>query len=509
MAEDPEPDQTSAIRPLPSAIAKPLVVGILWAWLLFLTLTHYNAKSPYSYGWAIFGEKSIHLNGAVVNPDALDLQGVFMFFFEAAPQWWDRAQNLSLPTHAFAASIVAGYVRSYLGANYIVNFLFAAICALAAVNLADKFAIKRSAALLALLTVFTLPIYVEYLGQPMHYIVGPAASFLIVMSLIAMAPADVRNPWIAGLATGLMTLNYDPYVFLGAMVVWFLFISRFASVWGYVAYVIAGALPRIIWYQFLRWHSHGTMTKHLRQTFVDPVVNGWKEFAQHPFDNALMPFAATHAGADVALHQVIVLVHWPLLAVCVYLLIRQRPKMHPLIALLPVFFVLEQLAAAAFDWEQNPRRAIPVAFAFSIAWVWLANRVWHLKRWRAAFALLFALNAVLALGDTLFKNPVMAYIHTGQAIRGAPSEPMRIQKMRLDTTSMPALMQDERPIIWNDLGRARVAKDRRMIFAATQIYQAMLLAALFWLCARAKILPRWSPVAVVAIWAISVAARFR
>lgn len=490
-------------------LPKWLVVGILWGWLLLLTLTHLNAKSPYSYGWAIFGEKSGYLNGAVVNPDSHDLQWAFMFFFEAQPPWWERAQNLSLPTHAFAASIVAGYVRSYLLANYIANFLFAAICALAAVNLADKFGINRAAALVALLTVFTLPIYVEYLGQPMHYVVGPAASFLIVMALLGLSPDDARKPWIAGLATGLMVINYDPYIFLAAMVAWFLFVSRFASVWGYVAYIVIAALPRLVWHQFLRLYSHGTMTKHLHQTFTVPVIDGWKEYVRNPIDNVLMPFVTSHVGIDVALHQIISLVHWPLAAVCLYLLIRYRPKIHPLVALLPLFFFLEQIVAAAFDWEQNPRRAIPVAFAFAVAWVWAAHRTWDLKRWRVAFVALFVLNAVLAFGDTLFRNPVMTYIHTGQAIRSAPSEAMRIQKMRLDKESMPALLKDEQPIIYNDLGRIRLHRDHRPVFVATQCFQALLLCALFWLCSRGKILPRWTPIAIAAIWALSVVARFR
>lgn len=485
------------------------MVGTLWAWLLFLTLTHHNAKSPYSYGWAILGEASLHFKGAIVNPDAADLELPFLFFYEAHPQWWERAQNLSLPTHAFSTSIVAGYVRSYLAANYLANFLFAALCALAAVNLADRFAIRRGAALVALLTFFTLPIYVEYLGQPMHYVIGPAASFLIVMAILGLAPEDSRRPWIAGLATGLVALNYDPYIFLAAIVAYFLFLSRFAKWWQYAVYLVTAALPRVLWHQFLRIHSDGAMTKHLRRTFIDPVVDGWTEFFRHPFDNILMPFVASHVGMDVALHQVIVLVHWPLVAVCVYLLIRLRPKAHPLLALLPFFFLLEQFVAAGFDWEQNPRRAIPVAFAFGVAWVWAANRVWDLRRWRAVFVALMLFNGVLAIADTLFRNPVMAYLHTGQAIRGAPSEPMRIQKMRLTPESMPMLQRDDRPVIWNDLGRARVAPDRRLLFAGTQAFQALLLVALFWLCARARILPRWSPIAVAIVWVVSLAVRFR
>jgi hypothetical protein len=511
-AAEPEPHTAPRFRHLRSAVRHPVL--ILWAWLLFLTLTHLNAKSPYSYGWALFNEASLHFRGAVVNPDAADLELVFLFFYEAHPQWWERAQNLSLPTHAFATSIVAGFVRSYLAANYIANVLFAALCALAAVNLADRFAIRRSATLIALLTFFTLPIYVEYLGQPLHYVVGPAGSFLIVLAVMAMSPDDARKPWIAGLATGLMALNYDPYIFLAALVAYFLFVSRFAKAWHYAAYLVIAALPRVAWHQFLRVHSDGTMTKHLRRTFIDPVVDGWKEFFLHPLDNILLPFVASHVGMDVALHQVIVLVHWPLLAVCIYLLIRLRPELRAvkslyLVALLPLFFLLEQFVAAGFDWEQNPRRAIPVAFAFGVAYVWAAHRVWHLKWWRVALLALLVLNGTLAVSDTLFNSPVMAYIHTSQAIRGAPSEPMRFQKMRLTKESLPKLQDDQQPVIWNDLGRARVARDRRGLFAGTQLYQLALLAGLFWLCARTRILPRWSPIAAGVIWLVSVVARFR
>lgn len=496
-----------------SAWPKWIVVALLWAWLALLTVTHYGAKSPYSYGWAMFNEKSSHLMGAVVNPDAHLPNSVFLFFYEAPPIWWEGAQNLSLPTHAFAASIVAGLTRSTLLANYLVNFLFAAIVALAAVNLAEKFGIRGGAALTSLLTLFTLPIYVEYLGQPLHYVVGPAVSFLVVLALIAIGPEDVRRPWLAGLATALVSLTYDPYVFLAAMAAYFLFVTRFRSRWGVWIYIVIAAMPRFVWHQFLRLHSDGAMTKHLRRTFIDPVVDGWKEFLRAPFDNVMLPFVASHIGVDVALHQVIAMIHWPLLAIGIYLLVRLRPELRAvkslyLVALLPLFFLLEQLVAAAFDWEQNPRRAIPVVLAFGVAYVWSTARMWPSVAWRITFVALLLFGGILAFSDTLFRNPVMAFLHTSQAIRGAPSEPMRIRTMRLNQKSMPTLLKDEQPIIWNDLGRARLARDRRLIFAGTQAFNALLLVALFWLCARARILPRWSPIAVAAIWALSLVARF-
>jgi hypothetical protein len=494
-------------------LPKWLVVGVLWIWIGLLTITHWGARSPYSYGWAMFDGRAALLNGAVVNPDARYMQTVGMFFYEAAPPAWHNAQNLKLPLHAFATAIVAGYTGSYLLSSYLVNVFFAWLLAMVAVTAADRFGIRRAVTLVSLLTAFSLPIFVEYLGQPMHYIAGPAVSFLVILAMMVMDEGDVRNPWIAALSTAILTLNYDPYVFLAALVVWVLFVNRFARAGHYVVYGIAAALPNVLWSQYIQFMSAGKMTRHLYDAFVVPVLNGWKGFLLHPIDRILLPFIASHIGVHVAWHQIVILIPWPLLAVSAFLLVRYRPaigKRMLLVALLPLFFVLEQMVAAAWDWELNPRRAIPVVFAFAVAYCWAAGRAWAHRGWRVAFVALLAFSAVLAMADTIFRSPVLAYIHTGQAVKASPQDALKFEKLRLDRNSMPALMDNEKPVIWRDLGTARMPAggNRRTHFVVSQLFAAALLAGLLWLVTRVRLLPRWAPIVAVGVWAGSIVARF-
>jgi hypothetical protein len=487
-------------------VDKRAVVAIVWLWIAIIELTHLGARSPYSYGWALFNQGSERLLGAVVNPDALPMYSVGLFFYEGIDLDWSEAQNVRLPFHAFATSIASGITRSYLLATYVTNFLFAALVALAAVNLAERFRVRRAVTLTLLLTIFSFPMYGDYLGQPLHYIVGVAVTFLVVLSVVALHPADARNPWIAGLATAILTVNYDPYVVLAALVVYFLFLSRFERPRAYVQYAIAAALPATVWDQFLKRASRGSMSTHLRQSFVRPVIDAWTDFARHPLHNITQPFVAGQIGIDVAIRQVMAMIHWPLLIVCVVLLIRLRPRVTErsfwLLVLMPCALLLEQIGAGAWDWELNPRRAIPVVLTFALAWCAVMQRTWFQFRWRVVFVALAAMSMLLVMSDTLGKLPVMAFLHTGQAVRDAPQEAMSFKNLRLRTDSMPALMSDD-PLIWRDLGRARVPEGQRAIFVISQLFNVAMLAAVFWLTARAKLLPRWSPMIVVALWALS------
>ncbi|HYK03467.1 MAG TPA: hypothetical protein VE974_17040 [Thermoanaerobaculia bacterium] len=488
-------------RPLPKAA----IVAALWAWLLLLLLTHSFDDSPYSYGWALFEAQAHRLLGAVVNPDAAIVYNFTFFLYEGHWLDWNQAQNLKLPLHSFSVAMLVGITGSYLLASLIVNFAFAALVALAAVTLADRFALGRGATLVALLTFFSLPLYVEYLGQPLQYVAGPAVSFLVVMSVIALAPEDARNPWIAGLATALALLNYDPYIYVAALVSWFLFVNRFARKRDYVFYVIAAALPSVFWTQYLRFISGGAMTKHLRRQFIEPVVEAWTNFARAPLDNILLPFVASHVGVHVAFHQVIAIIYWPLLATAIGLLIRLRPridKRFALAALLPCFLVLEQIVAAGWDWELNPRRAIPVVLAFGFAYVYAVDAMWSRRGWRIAFMALFCLSAILATADTLFRNPGMAFLRTGQAMQRRPQDAIGFGYRKLD--ELPKLVHNDHPMIWRDMGRARLERSRAGVFAVTQAMCLLLFTGLFWLTARARILPRWSPYAAAGLWVVSL-----
>lgn len=483
---------------------KAAVVAIVAAWIVLLTATHWGERSPYSYGWAIVKDDPLnaeYLSGAVVNGDAVLMKYVTMYFYDAVPVHWPEAQNLKLPLHSFSASIAMAFTRSFLLANYGVNVLFAILLAIAALNFADRYAIPRSITLVTLLTFFSLPMFLDYLGQPLQYIVGVSASFLVILALVAK---DERNPWVLGLGAMILSLNYDPYVYLGALVAYLLFAVRFRSVRDFAIFVFVAALPNALWSQYLRIASRGAMSEHLNKTFIQPVVDGWFEVILYPVDKILQPFLATHIGVHIAVHQIVAIIYWPLVAVCVFLLIRLRPKIATsfvLVALLPLFLLLEQMAAAAWDWELNPRRAIPVVLTFAIAWAWSAARVWQQRGWRITFVALMAMSMFLAMSDTLLREPVMAYLRTGQAMRHSPHDPMDYQSLRLEKTSMPKLLKNEK-VDWWDVDRARV--EHWGAFIAAQAVGLVLLVSLFWMCGRAGLLPRWSGLAAVIVWAASL-----
>jgi len=488
---------------------KAAVVAVVFAWLALLLATHYGGRSPYSYGWAMFpleNETAKHLHGAAVNPDALSATDVSLFFYDGRYVDWGNAPNLDLPLHGFTVATLAGITRGTLSASYLANLLFFLIAAIAALNLADRYGIHRGATLVTLLTVFSLPIVLDYIGQPLHYMVGMGASFLVVLSMLAM---DEINPWVAALAASILLLNYDPYVFLGALVTWLVFVRRFRRWWHVPLFAVLALIPKILWSRFLRYASNDNMGTQVRDHFIRPVLDGWRELLTDPVDNALQPFVASHVGVHVATHQIIAMIYWPLVAVCIALLVRLRPRVTRtwmLVVLLPLFFFLEQMVAAGWDWELNPRRAIPVIVAFAVAWCWSADQVWN-RRWaRAGFVAMFVLSAFLALSDTILRDPALAYLRMGQAMRIQPQEALVKENMRLYPYYMTKLVPDTK-IDWFDLDTARIERGKggRTNFVAAQAVGLYLLVGLFWLTARARILPRAAPWIAAGVWVLSLA----
>ena len=87
----------------------------------------------------------------------------------------------------------------------------------------------------------------------------------------------------------------------------------------------------------------------------------------------------------------------------------------------------------------------------------------------------------------------------------APHEAIVKENQQLIPYSMPKLLRDTE-IDWRDLETARIErrKYRRTIFLASQVMGLYLLVGLFWLTARARILPRWSPYAAAGVWVLSL-----
>lgn len=490
---------------------KWLAVGVLGLWIAVLFATHFAAQSPYSYGWAIFNGYSKRLLGTVVNPDAIVVYPVTLFFYDGeTPRDWGESPNYRLPMHSFAVATAAAFTRSYLIANDAANVGALMLLALVGMNAALRRQLRVWPACIALLTIATLPFVAAYIGQPMHYAVGITINFLAVIAASALDDDELRKPWISGLLVAIVMLNYDPYIFAAAIAVHALFVVRFRRVRDVVVFAVIAAAPLAIWTTFMRVVTSDRLSRMIERTFVKPVIEGWMQYVQHPIVYALQPFLMPHVGLRIGFDMVLSMVYWPILILCVAGLWRlrgeiPRTRAAAIAGLLVLLFVLHQFGTAGFDWENNPRRALPVVLAVAFLYCWLADRLWDRRGWRAAFLAVLAISGILVMADTLLDRPVVQYLSTGQAMHANPKEAITaIRYMRFHGTSMPRLMSDIDPV-WHDLGRARgLTRETAARFLFAQLFVGFFCCALLWLLARAKLLPRLAPAIAAGVWVVSV-----
>ncbi|HUR80395.1 MAG TPA: hypothetical protein VM733_06495 [Thermoanaerobaculia bacterium] len=476
-------------------------VALLAAWATLLLVTHHASRSPYTYISELTSE-FIDL-GRVAAPDALTVLPVTRFFYDGTPPAdYAKAHNLWLPLHSFAAAIGLSFVRNYLWANSLVNLLFLVILAAAAVRFGIRHGLRPPTLLLGMATLFALPPVVACIGQPLHYIVAPAITFLMMLAAMALDEDDLRNPWIAGALTAVLTLNYHWYAFVAALVV-YLALIRFRRRLDDVLFVFVAAPPAILWEVFLRFVTAGQASTTIRNALVLPVLYEWSEFLRHPLDRVMMPLIATHVGAAVAFHQVISLIHWPLLFALIVALWTLRPRVPRLLVLLVLFFVLEQLASAAFDFENSPRRAFPFLFAFACAYCWSVDRLSQRRAWLAVFIALFAFTSFFAFADVALDRGGGAFLYVGEAIQ-LPKDAMRYEARTLPREPS-GVARDPQTELRAAFPSARFHFSWPFVIA--QIFVAFWMTIAFWIAARARLLPRAAPWIAAGVWAVSLLAR--
>lgn len=478
----------------------------MWVWFALALGTHYGARSPYSYAGAVVGNHAARIDGLVVNADALTVRHATQFFYDAAPVPYAKAHNLILPIHSFLVATAASFLRSYSLANYLVNLLSLWVLVYAAVALAESFQWSSWGILLAALTVAAMPAFSHYVGQPMHYIVGIVTNSLVVLAALACERDDVRDPWRLGLLAAVLTLSYDPVVFLAALVTWIVFTGRFRRTQDVLVFLAAATAPVMAWRTFLHVLTDNTASVTLRREFLFPVLENWYLVLTDPVGRLLNPFVAGHLGMGMAAQMTLALLYWPVLLLALAGLWSLKPLFmrYVLPVALVVFFVLEQIATAAYDWENNPRRAIPVMVAFSIAYFFLVERKLASRAWRCAFATGLALTVFLTLADTMLGNPVVGWMQTGEAMRGAAKEVVAVGESRLDLESYPKLMQDLTPRWW-DIDSAHVTRPALLLFS--NLFVAAVVVSLLALLQQRKLLPRWSAQTASAIFVTSLLVR--
>lgn len=485
------------------------VVAALWIWFAVSLVTHHGAASPYSYVCGVLGTSAASISGFIVNPDALTVVHATRFFYEGADVPFSSAHNLKLPLHSFLAAVAMSFLRSYMAANLLVNLLSLWLLAWVAVTLADRFHLPRSATLLAGLTCAALPLHTHYIGQPMHYIVGVCTNFLVMLAAVEMERDGVRDPFRLGILTAVLALGYDPFVFLAAILWWIVRRVRWTSVRDQVVYLAVSAAPILVWRLFIHLASGGRQSTALQQSFFEPVREAWHGMLWHPVQHGLEPLAAAHVGLAFSGLMLLAQVYWPVLAVCAVGLLTARGRLSgspggALLVALAVFFLLEQCASAAWDWENHPRRAASLLLVVSFAYFAVVARHAGQRGWTAAFSLVFALSTFLTFADTLTGSPLVGYVQTGEAMKAPQKDLVRIAASRLDRKTYPRLMSDgERK--WRDTGAADVR--RPLLFLLTNLLPGILAVAFLSVLKSCRLVPRWTPAVAAGAFALSLLVR--
>src|SRR5438270_4924246 len=106
----------------------------------------------------------------------------------------------------------------------------------------------------------------------MQYIVGTSISFLAVIALFALREDDLRNPLIAAIPVAVMLLNYDPYIYVLAAVIYILAVVRFRSALSYLLFLIVAVAPAVIWTQAMRMVTDDHISRTNESRFIRPVI---------------------------------------------------------------------------------------------------------------------------------------------------------------------------------------------------------------------------------------------
>jgi hypothetical protein len=496
-----------------SDLPKWLVLSILFVSIAVLMATHLGAHSPYTYGAAIHGIPPLRQYGMLVNPDARFVLPVTQFFYEPRRIEYKHDYNLKLPMQSFLASIGMGVTHSYLIGTLTINFLISCLLAVAAVNLAGQAGLSRRAMLLAGLTFFSLPLWAHYIGQPMLYTVVISINFLIVLTAIALVRRQAATPASFGILTALLTLNYDWYVFAFALLLYLVVSGTLRTVRDYAVYLGTAIIPLVLWRVAIQRMTSGAVSSEIEDSFVIPVLSSWLRDLAALRVWPLTPFVVTSVGLRIGITQVMALLYWPLIVACAIALFRTRAddgdrRARWLVSLIVVAFAVEQMVSAAYDWENNPRRAIPVVFAFGIAYAVAIHRTMAHRVWRVAWLALFGMTLFFGYADRVVLAPAITYLDSGEATRGLPKEPLAANIRALTPNEIPLLGEDH-DVEWAMPGRA-VVRDRSMLltFGASQLALLAMVCGVLLMAARGKLLPRWSAALFAGVWAVSLVTRW-
>ncbi|MFZ2491029.1 MAG: hypothetical protein WA208_06065, partial [Thermoanaerobaculia bacterium] len=281
-------------------------------WLAVLAATHHAARSPYTYVSQMHAESITH----VVNPDAVTVAyPLTRFLYDGTSPRWEKTANARLPLHSFSAAIVLSFVRPYLAANTLLNVAALVLLAFVALTAARRFGIDDLATLAAILTVYSLPPVVAYIGQPLQYVVGTVINALVMLVALSLPPEALRRPLVPAGLLAILTLNYDWYVWGAALATWLIFSIGFRRRIDALVFLVLGVLPGTAWTRFVELAAGGKVSTQNQDAFRDSILFGWSEIFAGG-SPVLGTLIALEVGARAAVLETLGFIWWPLLIAC-------------------------------------------------------------------------------------------------------------------------------------------------------------------------------------------------
>lgn len=499
------------------AQTKAGILIILNAFSFLIFFTHMGTNSPYTYVIPIVkGHSTPNIDGHFVNGDVKAVTPVTKYFyFPRIRKMPDRAINFFTPPHSYLVAIVTSFTRSNLISNYIANLLFVFLIIVVAVNYAWRSFVSPINILLTGMIVLSLPYFSHYIGQPIQYIVDPTLSFMIILCVLALARMGVKNPYLFGLLTGFLGLNYDPYIYVFALFVFFILFYRFPKLWHYGVYFVLTFAPVYLWVRFLKWASHGHIPQE-QKAFFDAVIDGWYSVYLRPAKNLFLPYLASHIGIVTGIKHILANFYWPTLLIITAFIFVYSPRFIKLVKrknyqatvmiAIVIGFIGHQMATAAFDWENSPRRAIPLVLVFGFATSWILKQT-SVTRWRHLFGGILGLNILLSFADTIFKYVAIGLLPIGEFARGSVKQALDFNKIRLDSSTIANLGIDG-TIRLGNIEKAIFHKKFLLEFMVCQLVFTFFIFVVFYALGRARLLPDVSKYIFLGITLLSLVVRF-
>lgn len=495
-----------------------LLLCVFFWFLLILLCTHYGSNSPYSYGWTYFGHSmTAKIDNASVNPDALTVIPLTDFFYDPIKTKITAAPNINLPLHSFLAATTMGIFHSYMFSNSLLNILLLTLVSFMLIRLAAEARFGFWPTLIAGLTALSLPYFTHYLAQPMQYIVGSCLNFIVIITAFNLKEEDSKNPIIWAILFAVLLLNYDSYIYLASVVI-FCLIKNIKQ-WDYKEYLQVGCLafiPILLWQLLQESYLHQGNAQNLEQ-FFHAISDGWVSIFRPPLFHIFQPFIVSHVGVSVALNQLLAYFPWPLVVILVISLCKYfdeltKTSFWQLGVIVFSVYLLEQIFTAGFDWENNPRRAIPIILVFTIFYTWIVNRVFYSTlgsfKVKSFFVTLLICMIALLFADTFLHYGVYQMLEVGQVIRGSVKElVMNMLNYQLVANEFTGAVSSAQ-FQWVTHAKASWQIDKAAVFLCSQLIMLSVITSLIWVMIRANLVPRISMLGFTSFYAFSLILRF-